>query len=273
MVRRHSGAPARSRDRRSGQVLAAVGSPSPSTGVRVTTRTDELLEQQKAYYGARAGEYDEWFLRTGRYDRGPEFRARWFAEVDRVRRALDDFRPAGRVLELACGTGLWTERLVRHAGTVTAVDASPEVLALNRERLGDERVRRVQADLFAWEPDAAYDVVFFAFWLSHVPPERFDAFWAMVRRALAPGGRAFFVDSLPTPLSTARDHQLAAAGDVVTERKLNDGRRFHIYKIFYDPAGLRQRLRSLGWRAEVHSTDNFFLYGQAGPESTHEERS
>ena len=237
----------------------------------MSTPTDALLEQQKAYYGARAGEYDEWFLRTGRYDRGPEFRALWFAEVERVREALDRFRPAGRVLELACGTGLWTERLVRHAASVTAVDASPEVLELNRERLPGAHVRRVRADLFAWTPDAAYDVVFFGFWLSHVPPERFAAFWAMVRAALAPGGRVFFVDSLPTPLSTARDHRLAAAGEVVTERKLNDGRSFHIFKVFYDPAELGRRLRALGFRAKVRSTDEFFLFGQAEPAGPHRE--
>ncbi|HEX8246467.1 MAG TPA: class I SAM-dependent methyltransferase [Longimicrobium sp.] len=229
------------------------------------TQQDELIEQQKEYYRARAGEYDEWFLRTGRYDRGPEFRARWLAEVDEVRAALDRFRPAGRVLELACGTGWWTEQLVRHADTLTAVDASDEVLELNRRRVPNERVRRERADIFAWRPDAAYDVVFFSFWLSHVPPERFDAFWAMVRDALAPDGRVFFVDSLRTELSTATDHRLAEEGSVVTERKLNDGRRFHIYKIFYDPAGLQAKLAALGWRARVATTHGFFLYGEATP--------
>src|SRR3954469_20073525 len=144
----------------------------------------DLIEQQKDYYSARAGEYDEWFQREGRYDRGPEHRARWFAEVDEVRAALERFRPAGRVLELACGTGWWTEQLVRFADSVTAVDASDEVLGLNRLRVGDAKVRRERADIFAWRPDAAYDVVFFSFWLSHVPPERFDGFWARVREAL-----------------------------------------------------------------------------------------
>lgn len=225
----------------------------------------ELIEQQKEYYRARAGEYDEWFLRTGRYDRGPGHRARWEAEVAEVRAALERFHPAGRVLELACGTGWWTEQLVRWAGELTAVDASAEVLELNRRRVGDARVRRVQADLFAWTPDGAYDVVFFSFWLSHVPPERFDAFWAMVRGALAPGGRVFLVDSLRTELSTATDHRLSAEGDVVLERKLNDGRSFSIYKVFYGPDELRAKLHALGWRASVRGTESFFLYGEAAP--------
>ena len=225
----------------------------------------DLIEQQKEYYRARAGEYDEWFERTGRYDRGPGHRARWFAEVEEVRAALERFDPAGRVLELACGTGWWTEQLVRWAGEVTAVDASAEVLELNRRRVGDERVRRERADIFAWLPDGAYDVVFFSFWLSHVPPERFAAFWEMVRGALAPGGRVFFVDSLRTELSTATDHRLSDEGDVVLERKLNDGRRFQIYKVFYEPGDLRRQLEALGWRADIRATESFFLYGEASP--------
>ena len=230
----------------------------------MTTEAYALIEQQKEYYRARAGEYDEWFLREGRYDRGAEHREQWFAEVDEVRRALDAFGPAGRVLELACGTGWWTEQLVRHAGELTVVDASAEVLALNQARLPDFSIRRVQADLFAWEPDGAYDVVFFSFWLSHVPPDRFEAFWAMVRRALAPGGRVFLVDSLRTVESTATNHQLPdEEAEVVVERKLNDGRRFHIYKVFHRPADLEQALAALGWTAKMHASGDFFLYGEA----------
>jgi len=225
--------------------------------------TDDLIEQQKAYYRVRAGEYDEWFLRQGRYDHGLDFRARWQREVQEVRDALARFRPAGKTLELAGGTGWWTEQLVGYANHITVVDASAEVLALNAARVPDPRVRRLQADLFAWEPDDAYDVVFFSFWLSHVPPERFDGFWAMVRSALAPGGRVFFVDSLRTELSTASDHVLPDEDDVVAERKLNDGSRYSIYKVFYDPARLQARLASLGWRAKVSATPSFFLYGEA----------
>src|SRR5512146_924310 len=124
-------------------------------GMRDCTR-DETLREQIAYYQARAGEYDEWFLRQGRYDHGPEMNARWFAEVEQVARALEAFAPTGDVLELASGTGLWTQRLVATARTLTAVDSSPEVHAVNRERLGGAAVRYEEADLFRWQPDRQY---------------------------------------------------------------------------------------------------------------------
>ena len=169
---------------------------------------DTTLREQIAYYRARAGEYDQWFLRQGRYDRGEEVNRRWFEEVQQVRRALAAFDARGRVLELACGTGLWTQVLAETADTITAVDSSPEVLALNRERLKDTRVEYVEADLFAWQPSAQYDVVFFGFWLSHVPPERFDAFWA--HAAILPGPwrtrllRRFTATRLPRRRATTR---------------------------------------------------------------------
>jgi cyclopropane fatty-acyl-phospholipid synthase-like methyltransferase len=155
--------------------------------------------------------------------------------------------------------------LARHAASITAVDASPEVLAINRARLQEARqevpVRFVRADLFDWRPDDAYDVVFFGFWLSHVPPGRFAAFWDLVRAALWPGGRAFFVDSLG-PETPAEKRRLGwRPGDHTMLRRLNDGREFRIVKIFYDPSGLEARLADMGWRFSVRRTENHLLYG------------
>jgi demethylmenaquinone methyltransferase/2-methoxy-6-polyprenyl-1,4-benzoquinol methylase len=228
----------------------------------MTDRNHEtLLQEQIAYYRARAHEYDEWFLRQGHYDRGPELNRQWFSEVEQVHKALDQFAPAGRILELACGTGLWTEQLVRHAEHITAVDASPEMLAINQGRVGSSKVRHVQADLFKWRPDEQYNVVFFGFWLSHVLPERFHAFWDLVRSSLTPEGRVFFVDSLYNPTSTAIDHRLSEHQPTTLTRRLNDGRTFRIVKVFYEPDELTAKLNDLGWNIRVQTTANYFLYG------------
>ena len=231
----------------------------------MTDQLAGLLAEQARYYRERAGEYDDWWFRRGRYDRGADANARWFADAAEVEDALERFQPAGQVLELACGTGLWTRRLVEHADTVTAVDASPEVIELARAGLDDPRVSYVPADLFAWEPSASYDVCFFSFWLSHVPEAQFEVFWEKVGRALRPGGRVFFVDSLPSELSSAADHRLPDRREETMTRRLADGREFRIVKRFYEPHGLHQRLADLGWDAQVQTTPEFFIYGQATP--------
>jgi SAM-dependent methyltransferase len=224
---------------------------------------EEILAEQLAYYRARAPEYEEWFLRLGRYDRGDEHRQAWFGEVEMLEAALDQAAPSGDVLELACGTGIWTRRLVTSARHLTALDASPEALALNRSRLGGGNVTYVEADLFRWTPPATYDFVFFGFWLSHVPEAQFEAFWRLVRAAVRPSGKVFFVDSQPAPEGTALDQGLGTDG--LVERHLNDGRTFRVVKVFHEPGGLKARLERLGWSAEVQPTPSFFMYGSASP--------
>ncbi|MEE3258398.1 MAG: class I SAM-dependent methyltransferase [Candidatus Latescibacterota bacterium] len=233
----------------------------------------DIIQDQIAYYRARANEYDEWFYRQGRFDHGEEFNNKWFAQVAEVARALDAFAPAGDVLELACGTGLWTERLIRHATTLTALDAAPEVLAINKERVKDvskmgaarsdaaPSIRYLQTDLFAWEPDQRYDVVYFSFWLSHVPPERFTPFWDLVHRCLKPDGRAFFIDSLYEPTTTANNHQLLGKDSTIQDRELNDGRAYRIVKVYHEPESLAAQLADLGWNTAIDRTEDYFIYG------------
>jgi 2-polyprenyl-3-methyl-5-hydroxy-6-metoxy-1,4-benzoquinol methylase len=219
-----------------------------------------ILQEQVQYYRQRASEYDEWFFRQGRYDRGEDHRQQWFSEVAEVEEALQAATPSGDILELACGTGLWTQHLVLLATHLTAVDASPEVIVLNHQRVASESVEYIVADLFDWTPNQQFDFVFFGFWLSHVPMEQFVPFWQMVKAALKPNGRVFFVDSRLTQESTARNHA-ALNHQGYSERKLNDGRTYRVVKIFHEPTQLQESLQSLGWLGHVHKTDNYFLHG------------
>ena len=193
---------------------------------------DGLLDEQAAYYRAIAAEYlDHLDLPGG----------------DEVREALDAFRPAGNVLELACGPGVWTGQLLRHASHVTAVDASAEMLAIAAARTGGEQVRFVQADLFAWRPDRRYDVVFIGFWLSHVPLERFESFWSLVADGLEEDGRVFLADdAYRTP-----DELVAGPSSSTIRRRLDDGRSYRLVKVPHQPAELEERLRRIGWDIKV----------------------
>lgn len=237
----------------------------------VTEGQDALLDEQVRYYRARAGEYDDWWLRRGRYDRGAAFNEAFLADAATVEHALcaylDAARPA-RALELACGTGLFTRHLAPRVGQLTAVDASPEVIAINRTRMaGGPPVEYVEADLFAWRPAARYDLVFMSFWLSHVPDARFAAFWSVVDAAVAPGGVAYVIDSAHEPTSTARDHPVPSPDAGVVLRKLDDGRNFRIVKVFREPDALAARLASLRWRGDFMRTPRYFVHGVARREA------
>lgn len=217
---------------------------------------DPLLAEQRAYYSALAPEY----LHQG-LDLPGALAHRAQAELTD---ALDAFRPAGSVLELACGPGVWTRQLLRHATGVTAVDASPEMLAIAASRVPDGAPATfVEADLFTWEPDRQYDVVFMGFWLSHVPAERFGPFWALVAAALAPRGRVFFMDdSYRTP-----EELIEGPASSTIQRRTPDGTAYRIVKVPHEPADLERQLRGLGWDITVTPTAGPFFWG-AGNRAT-----
>ncbi len=218
-----------------------------------------IIEEQIEYYRRRAPEYDETSFPPG------DPLAPYGHQLEK---ALERFRPSGRVLEIASGTGAWTAYLLRHAATVTALDSSAEMHDLSRTRLGnDPRVQYIQANVFSWEPDATYDVVFFANWLSHVPPSSFDRFWRIVRDALAPRGRVFLVDEAEDPWRNEellREDFPEGPSVPVVRRSLGASGTFRIVKVFWRPKELQSRLRELGWDVAIHVTGPFY-WGEARP--------
>jgi demethylmenaquinone methyltransferase/2-methoxy-6-polyprenyl-1,4-benzoquinol methylase len=210
-----------------------------------------LLAEQIAYYRARAPEYTETAYPELRIGDLPVAR-------EQVIALLDAFGPNGQVLELACGPGTWTTELLRHADTLTAVDASPEMLELARKKVRDDRVTFIRADVFGWRPDRGYDVVFFGFWLSHVPLERFDEFWSRVERCLKPGGRVAFLDDAYRTL----DELIEGEQSATILRRLTDGTEFRAVKVPHTAESLQRRIEDLGWEVEVTQLPGPFFWGE-----------
>ncbi len=177
-------------------------------------RLSATLAEQVAYYRRAAADFDKYA-----YDE--------FLDVvaSRLQGQVD---LAGDVLEIACGAGQWTAWLAESAHFLTAIDSAPEMLEFARRRLKGHPTAQVEllcADVFEWRPQRRYQTVFFAFWLSHVPPSRFAAFWELMAACLAPRGSVAFVD----------DGAGAAAyeDDLVADPELPTARR---------------RLHGAGWR-------------------------
>src|SRR5690348_505741 len=118
-----------------------------------------ILDEQINYYRARAPEYDESIAQLeDAVEAAPlDDQGREFAQMIETVRALP---PTEHILELAGGTGIWTKELVKIAESVTVVDASPEMIAINQKKVGSDRVQYRLANLFDWRPDAQVDFVF-----------------------------------------------------------------------------------------------------------------
>jgi demethylmenaquinone methyltransferase/2-methoxy-6-polyprenyl-1,4-benzoquinol methylase len=212
--------------------------------------TDEVLTDQVDYYRRRAGEYDV----TAYGDVA--------AARVRIARLVTEMRPTGRVLEIACGTGLWTEALAGLADTVTAIDAAPEVVEIARDRVRSANVSFKVADVFSWGTGGRFDVIFFSAWLSHVPISRFEQFWHSLRGLLAENGRVLFIDE---HVDERGKEAYVPGRDEIVERRLRDGSTFRVIKNFVDPDRLEHRLRRLGWECTIRRDGSDWVCGEARP--------
>ena len=214
---------------------------------------EDILKDQLDYYRARAREYD----RT--VDPAPDEKnlPQVETELALIREALRSLPPCKEALELACGTGIWTQDLLKVAEEVTALDGAPEMLDVARTKLGGSaRVRYECIDLFTWQPGRPYDLVFFAFWLSHIPLERLGRFLEKVTRATRVGGRLFIVDE---PANGKRLSGPTSPESTQT-RQLEDGRSFQIIKAYYDPAAIQRNLARRGFGEFQTFSGDYFFY-------------
>jgi SAM-dependent methyltransferase len=218
----------------------------------VNDEAARLLDMQKEYYDLRAPDYMDLARPSDRPGRS-------FFRDDEARALIDELRPEGDVLEVACGPGAFTRHLVRHAESVTAVDASRCMLERNGREVADCKVRYVEADILSWAPDRTYDVVFFANWLSHVPDTVVPSFFSMVGAALKREGRIAFIDE--DDRHPEMDDTLTIGDVPAARRTLADGRQFDIVKVFRNPRELEEQLRGLGWDVEVRRVSEAYLFG------------
>ena len=207
----------------------------------------------KAYYEARAPEYDDWWLGTGLFM--TRERPGWEEEREALIGALTRLEPA-RTVDVACGTGFLTQHL---PGSVTGLDQSPSMLELAAERRPDARF--IQDDALPLPfADGAFGRVFTSHFYGHLEETDRVRFLDEARR-VAP--ELVVVDS-------------ALRDDVhpveVQERTLNDGSRWTVYKRFFTPDELAAELGggetifAGRWFVAVRSSRSWRADGGARPE-------
>ena len=180
-------------------------------------------DAMRSYYDARAAEYDDWWLGTGLFaDRD---RPGWDAEVRALIRVVAALPPV-RTLDVACGTAFLTRAL---RGRVTALDQSPQMVAIARERLPEAEVVQGEGIPLPF-PDGAFDRVVTGHFYGHLLEDERRAFLAEARR-VAP--TLVVIDSAPRAGSGREEWQ---------ERVLDDGSRHRVYKRFFRGAELAAEL-------------------------------
>ncbi len=207
-------------------------------------------EAMKQYYAARAREYERIYDKP---ERQPE--------LARLRAELPPRFRGRRVLEIACGTGYWTQFIAATAADVLATDANAEVIEIAaRKPLPAGRVRFRLAD--AYEPPRETpprDAALAAFWWSHVAIADRPRFLAGLAACLAPGAVVVMLDNRFVPGSSTPIAEIDAAGDTWQHRVLGDGTRHRVLKNFPGADQLAHDLATIGERVEVRTLEYYWV--------------
>jgi len=198
-----------------------------------------------AYYRNRAAEYEKVYAKP-HYQR----------DLTRMTAISQDILRDKTVLEIACGTGWWTERIARTARSVYATDINQSVLDIAAAK--DYPLANVVfsvEDVFEDYPGGEFDALLGGFIWSHILLERLDEFLERSLNRVQPGGIVIFADSRFVPDSSTAISQSDSSGNTWQTRRLEDGSEHLVLKNFPTPEFLREKLPG----AEVVELEYFWL--------------
>jgi demethylmenaquinone methyltransferase/2-methoxy-6-polyprenyl-1,4-benzoquinol methylase len=204
----------------------------------------------KEYYARRAREYERIYAK-------PERRA----DLARLEEAMPALLDGRHVLEIACGTGYWTQFVARRAASVVATDINEEVLALARRKsYPRDNVSFACLDIYSDERIAhRFDAGLAAFWWSHVPREGLSRFIEHFHRRLEPDALVLYLDNRYVEGSSTPLTRTDAHGNTYQTRTLDDGTRYEVLKNIPDESELADALGNRA-RAMEYVELEYFWY-------------
>lgn len=200
------------------------------------------------YYGARAPEYDRVYNKPERQQDLREIEL-WLPS------AFSDMS----ILEVACGTGYWTQFLALVAREIVAIDSSAETLAIARARIAKGSVQFVRGDAYHLPArPGKLEAGFAGFWLSHVPRAHVERFFRGLHQVLLPGAKVVFLDNRfvegsSTPIAEQDDE-----GNTYQVRHLEDGSTYKVLKNFPSEFQLRQAVTRVASEVRFREWQHFW---------------
>ncbi|UCG52346.1 MAG: class I SAM-dependent methyltransferase [Candidatus Latescibacterota bacterium] len=206
---------------------------------------ESQLEELRRYYANHAQEYENIYYRDN---------VKRNEELKEISGAVERVCRGRRVLEVACGTGYWTEVAARDARSIVATDVSTEMLELaGRKDLPANKVEFRQVDAFALEgTDGDFDAGLACFWFSHVPKSRTNDFLTHFHDRLGKGAIVFMVDNMYARGYGGELIRRPNTPDTFKRRRLSDGSTYEILKNYYDPEELERIFSHQALDLEIH---------------------
>ncbi|MBN8677215.1 MAG: class I SAM-dependent methyltransferase [Chitinophagales bacterium] len=174
------------------------------------------------YYSQRASEYEKIYQKPERQN-----------DLQQLSRWLQRCFSGKDLLEIACGTGYWTERIAQTASSILATDINESVINIARTKdYHQTEVNFKTVDLYKLDAAMGKNHLFAGFLWSHIPIQDLGRFLDLVLSLVPVGGTAVFIDNQFVMGSNLPIIQTDNHGNTYQTRYLEDGTAHLILKNF-----------------------------------------
>ena len=201
-----------------------------------------------AYYAARAKEYEKIYNKPERQ-----------GEIGDMTTLLQNVFPGKDVLEIACGTGYWTERIAKVATKVFATDINESVIEIAKAKTYEKaNVTFGLADIFNYKT-TEFESLFGGFIWSHIKLQELGRFIDTINSFVKPGSIVVladnnYIDGSNTPISSTDEY-----GNTYQERTLENGETFSVIKNFPTEDTFKKALEGKAERIKFVSLKYYWL--------------
>jgi SAM-dependent methyltransferase len=216
---------------------------------RTAGKRNVLTTGTEDYYRERAQEYD---LVYAKPERQPD--------LLNMRQWLSGLLRGHHVLEVAAGTGYWTDVYADAAASALASDVNESTLEVARSRRKwPPSVSFQVADAFdLGAVDGSFDAAFAGFFWSHVPLAEVDQFLSGMHDRLGRGALAVFMDNHHVDGSNHPMTRTDADGNTYQSRQLSDGSKWEVLKNFPTAGDVYSRLSAVASGVEIHEWTHYW---------------
>jgi len=195
---------------------------------------NRIKKEMTSYYNERAEEYDDLYMGKSHFTLDPSI---YLKDVIKVSEMASGFGN-GHLIDIACGSGFWLPSYARNCSRITLLDQSEKMLKESKKRVEKIRlinlVNFIQGDfLEVMLEDSTFDSALVGFLLSHLTVRQEKVFFLKLKRILKSNGNLLIIDS-----AWNDERQKYTKKEGTQERVLNDGRRFKIYKRYFEKSDL-----------------------------------
>lgn len=208
-----------------------------------------MSDEMQAYYNQRAATYEKIYEKPERQK-----------DLATLSRELQERLKDHSILEIACGTGYWTERIATTAASIVGIDQSAETLAIAQSKNLQDSIF-LQENAFSLSKVAgSFSAGFSGFWWSHIPKSRISSFLKNFHAKLKPEARVVFIDNLFVEGNSHPITRTDIEGNTYQTRELPDGSLHEVLKNFPNEQDLRLAVSEFASHVEVKFLTYFWLF-------------